>query len=167
MAQTFTALTGPTFYTIAAFIPRAVSTSERIIGVSLNSSTADWNNPSGGGLLTRDGNVDIWGVFRDNALRGSITASANVLTIVETVASTSETRICKDGGTDVVTTHGALSDFNVSSLRFMCSHEIGGTYGGPVNADVLVAAVFFTNPSTAFRARALAEVRSIAGIATP
>jgi hypothetical protein len=167
MAQTFTALTGPTVYVISAFIPRTALNNERAIGLSLNSGTDDFSNASGGALLTRSGLTDTWGVFRDGASRGFVAATINVLTIFETIASTSETRICKDGGTDTVTAHGAIADFNASSFRFMCSHEAGGAYGGPCNADVLVAAVFFTNPSTDFRARALAEVRSIAGIATP
>jgi len=152
---------------ISAFIPRTELNNERAIGLYLNSSTDDFSNASGGALLTRSALSDTWGVFRNGASRGFVAATINVLTIFETIASTSETRICKDGGTDTVTAHGAIADFNASSFRFMCSHEVGGAYGGPCNADVLVAAVFFTNPSTAFRARALAEVRSIAGIATP
>lgn len=167
MAQTFTALTGPTVYSIAAFIPRAVSSYERIVCASLNTSTDDFSNSSGAALLTRDTLTDNWGLYRNNSMRGAIAATINVLTVFETIASTSESRICKDGGTDTVTAHGAIADFNASSFRALCSHETGGAYGAPSNADVLVAAVFFTNPSTAFRARALAEVRSIAGIATP
>jgi len=167
MAQTFPALTGPTFYTIAAFIPRVVLINERIIGLSLNSSTDDFSNASGGALLTRAALNNTWGCFRNNTILGFVAATENVLTVFETIASTAETRICKDGGTDLVTTHAAFADFNASSFRFLCAHETGGAYGGPSNADVLVAAVFLTNPSTDFRARALAEVRSIAGIATP
>ena len=167
MSQTFTALTGPTVYVISAFIPRTALNNERAIGLSLNSSTDDFSNASGGALLTRAGLTDTWGVFRNGATRGFVAATQDVLTVFETIASPSETRICKDGGTDTVTTHGAIADFNASSFRFMCSHETGGAYGGPCNADVLVTAVFFTNPSAEFRARALAEVRSIAGISTP
>jgi hypothetical protein len=166
MAQTFTALTGPTVYSIVAFIPRVVLINERIIGLSLNSSTDDFSNPSGGALLTRAELNNTWGCFRNNTILGFVAATENVLTVFETIASTSETRICKDGGTDLVTTHAAFADFNASSFRFLCAHETGGAYAS-CNADVLVAAVFFTNPSADFRARALAEVRSIAGIATP
>lgn len=166
-AQTFTALTGATVYTIAAFIPRAVSSYERIFDVSLNSSTDGFSNASGGVLLTRDAATSNWGVYRNGAQRGSVAATINVLTVFETIASTSETRICKDGGTDTVTAHGAIADFNISSARFLTGHETAGAYSTGSNADVLVGAVFFTNPSADFRSRALDEVRTIAGIATP
>ena len=167
LGQTVTAITGPTIYSIAAFIPRAVSDYEKIVTVSLNSSTDDFSNDFGASLITRDFNTNNWGTFRNGVQRGAVSATINVLTIFETILSTSQTTICKDGGADTVIGHGALSDFNVSSFRALCAHEAAGAYGRPSNADVLVAGVFFTNPSTDFRSRALAEVRTIAGIATP
>lgn len=167
LGQTFTALTGATVYSIAAFIPRAAFNFERILSVALNSSSEDFNSGAGGALLLRDGTSTNWGVFRNSSLRGAISATVDVLTVFETICSTSETRICKDGGTDTVTAHGALADFNASSFRALNAHDTSGTYASPSNADVLVAAVFFTNPSADFRSRALAEVRTIAGIATP
>jgi hypothetical protein len=168
MPQLFTAFTGPTIYTISAFIPRSNVLAERNVCVSLNATTDDFSNTSGACLLLRDNATSNWGVFRNLGLRGSIAATNGVLTIFETVVSPTESRISKDGGADVVTTYSSMGNFNVSSLRFLSSHGAGGTYEFPSSdTDVLVTAVFFTNPSTDFRARALAEVRSIAGIATP
>jgi hypothetical protein len=167
LPQTFTASTPSTIYTIAAFIPRTALVFERVASMSLNSSTADFNNTSGAALLLRDNSTDNWGVFRNGAYRGSIAATINVLTVFETIVSPTEARISKDGATDVVTGYGSMGNFNVSSFRLLNGHDPSGTYASPSNADVLVAAVFFTNPSTDFRAKALAEVRSIAGIATP
>jgi hypothetical protein len=166
LPQLFTAFTGSTIYTISAFIPRSVATSERIASISQNGSTADFDS-AGACLLIRDGLTDNWGVFRNFALRGSIAATINVLTIFETVVSPTETRVSKDGGADVVTTFGSMGNFNVGSFRFLAGHNTSGAWVASSNADSLVTAVFFTNPSTDFRARALAEVRSIAGIATP
>ena len=166
MAQTFTAATPSTIYTISAFIPRSVATSERIASISQSGSTADFDS-AGACLLVRDGITNNWGVFRNFAYRGTIAASINVLTIFETVVSPTEARVSKDGGTDVVTTFGSMGNFNVGSFRFLGGHDTSGAWIASSNTDVLVTAVFFTNPSAEFRARALAEVRSIAGIATP
>jgi hypothetical protein len=167
LPQIFTASTPSTVYSISAFIPRAAIQYERILSLSLNSTTADHNNTAGAALLLRDVNTTNWGVYRNNSYRGSISTTINVLTIFETIVSPTETRISKDGAADVVTSYGSLGNFDVSSFRFLTEHDVGGSYTTSCNADVLVAAVFFTNPSTEFRARALSEVRSIAGIATP
>jgi hypothetical protein len=169
LAQTFTAATTPTIYTITAFIPRTViGFFERVLSCAETSGTDDFAATSlGGALLLRNSNTTSWGVFRRNALRGSISATINVLTIFETICETSQVTICKDGGTDTVTAHASFPDFNVASLRLLCSHEVSGVFGSPSGSDVLVSAVFFTNPTADFRARALAEVRAIAGIPTP
>ena len=166
MQQTFTAFTGPTIYTISAFIPNTAIGFERVASVSLNGSNADFDNTSSAVLLLRDSSSTNWGVYRNMGFRGTISATNGVLTVFETIVSPTESRVCKDGGTDTVSSYSSMGNFNASSLRFLCSHELLGAYAGS-NADSLVTAVFFTNPSADFRSRALAEVRTIAGIATP
>jgi hypothetical protein len=167
MQQTFTAATPSTIYTITAFIPRSVDIYERILSVAQNALTADFANSDGAALLFREVTANNWGVYRDSAQRGAISATIDVLTVFETICESTQTTICKDGGTDTVTSHGAIGSFNVSSFRFLNAHDSSGTYASATNADVLVSAIFFTNPSANFRSRALAEVRTIAGIATP
>ena len=164
--QTFTAFTGPTIYTISAFIPNAAIGFERVASIALNGSNPDFDNTSGAALLLRDSTSQSWGVYRNTGFRGTISATNGVLTVFETIVSPTEARVCKDGGTDLVTTYSSMGNFNASSFRFLCSHEVSGTYAGS-DADSLVTAVFLTNPTAEFRARALAEVRAIAGITMP
>ena len=166
MRQTFTAFTGPTIYTISAFIPNTAIGFERVASIALNGSNPDFDNTSGAALLIRDSTSTNWGVYRNSSLRGTISATNGVLTVFETIVSPTESRVCKDGGTDTVSSYSSMGNFNASSLRFLCSHESSGTYAGS-NADSLVTAVFLTNPTAEFRARALAEVRAISRIATP
>lgn len=166
MGQTFTAATPSTVYTISAFIPRAAIGYERVASLSSNASSPDFDNTSGAALLIRDSTSTNWGVYRNTGFRGTISTPNDVLTIFETIVSPTESRVSKDGGSDTVSSYGSMGSFNVSSFRALCSHELSGNYAS-CNADALVTAVFFTNPSAEFRARALAEVRSIVGIATP
>ena len=166
MRRTFTAFTGPTIYTISAFIPRAAISYERVASIAIDQNHADYDNTLGAALLLRNATSQNWGVYRNSNFRGTIPTDDGVLTVFETVVSPTEARVSKDGGTDLVTTYSSMGNFNASSFRLLCSHEVSGTYAGS-NADSLVTAVFFTNPSADFRARALAEVRTIAGIATP
>jgi hypothetical protein len=148
-----------------AFIPRVAVNYERILSVAVNAATLDYDNQASAVPLVRNGLTSNWGVERNSGFRGSLPATQDVLTVFETIISPTETRICKDGGADLVTSYSSMGNFNVSSLRFLNSHTPFWTEAS--NADVLVAAVFFSNPSAEFRARALAEVRSIAGITVP
>lgn len=166
MSQALSAFTGSALYTITAFIPRTVVNNERILSLAQTSTSNDFAAAAGGIPLYREGGTNNWGVYRTVAL-GAISATIDVLTVFETILESTQTTICKDGGTDTVTSHSALGSFNASSFRFMASHVAGGAYSEQTNADVLVSAMFFTNPSANFRARTLSEVRTIAGIPRP
>jgi hypothetical protein len=167
MPRTLTAFTGPVIYTITAFIPRAANNFERILSIAENATSDDFGSGAGSCLLIRDGTSTNWGVYRGGTMRQQVTAADDSLTIFETICESTQTTVCKDGGTDQVASHSALGNFNASSFRFLSAHNIGGAYGSGTSADVLVSAVFFANPTANFRSRALAEVRAIAGIATP